>query len=132
MTGNGEGAAQTPVSRGLDRRLLDTLAAHDGPAGICPSIPRLAALLDVSDSSIHRALRRLVAAGQLVRVAVFERDDDLEWKRRDRRTSHARRQTSNTYRLTPGSQGLAEIDTPPGCQPVSGNRSSDPGVRGRA
>jgi DNA-binding Lrp family transcriptional regulator len=113
-------AAQTPVSgdlRDVDRRLLDTLAAHDGSAGICPAVPRLAGLLGVSESSVHRALRRLVAAGLVERVAVFERDDDLEWKRRDRRSSHARRQTSNTYRLTPGSEGLAEIDTPPGVRP---------------
>jgi len=107
----GKTPAQTPVSRPtdeLDRRLLATLAAHEGPAGICPRIPRLAALLGVSESTLHRALRRLVAAGQLERIAVFERDDDPEWQRRGHQGSRPRRQTTNSYRLlvTPGSATL--------------------------
>jgi hypothetical protein len=106
-----ESAAQTPVSRStdeLDRRLLAALAAHEGPAGICPRVPRLAALLTVSESTLHRALRRLVDAGQLERLPVFECDDDPEWRRRGHQPSHPRRQTSNSYRLlvTPGSATL--------------------------
>ncbi len=101
-------AAQTPVSREtaeLDRRLLDTLAAHEGPAGICPRVPRLASLLDVSVSTVQRSLRRLVEAGLIERVPVYERDDDVEWKQRLAAGfcgERPRRQTSNSYRVTPG------------------------------
>jgi hypothetical protein len=126
---SGKSAGHPPVSPGpreVDRRLLDTLAAHDGPAGICPAVPRLAGLLGVSESSVHRALRRLVSGGLVERIQVFERDDDLEWKRRGRRTSHARRQTSNTYRLTPGSQGKVDIDTPPGVSPFRETAAQTP------
>jgi hypothetical protein len=97
-----DGAAQPP-GHGfgeLHRRLLDVLAAHDGPAGICPSVPRLAALVGRSRRHVRRVLAELEAAGLVKRVPVFERDDDLEWKRRGRRSSHPRRQTSNTYRMS--------------------------------
>jgi len=103
------GAAQTPVSRrteDLDRRLRETLAAHQGPAGICPTVPRLAALLGVSVPTVQRALRRLVASGLVERVAVYELPDDEEWQRRGHRMRHKGRQTSNSYRLTPGLQTL--------------------------
>jgi DNA-binding transcriptional ArsR family regulator len=97
-----DGAGQPP-GHGfgeLHRRLLDVLAAHDGPAGICPSVPRLAALVGRSRRHVRRVLAELEAAGLVERVPVFERDDDLEWKRRGRRSSHPRRQTSNTYRMS--------------------------------
>jgi len=114
-------AGQTPVSRRteeLDARLLATLAAHLGPAGIYPSVPRLAALLDVSVSTVHRSLRRLVAAGVVERIPVFERDDDPEWRRRGHLSSHPRRQTTNSYRVTPD-PGVTGYPQPAGQTPVS-------------
>jgi hypothetical protein len=111
----GKRAAQTPVSRStdeLDRRLVQTLAAHQGPAGICPRVPRLAALLGVSESTLHRALRRVVDAGQVKRIPVHELPEDPEWQRRGHRISHKGRQTTNSYLLNP--QLVVETDTPPG------------------
>jgi DNA-binding Lrp family transcriptional regulator len=105
----------------LDRRLLDTLAAHDGPAGICPRVPRLAKLLGVSVSTIQRSLGRLEAAGLVERIPVYERDDDLEWKQRQAAgfTGEApRRQTSNSYRVTPGPGVTPKAETA-GHPPVS-------------
>ena len=130
----------TPVSRRtdeLDRRLLETLAAHEGPVGICPRVPRLAALLGVSVSTVQRSLRRLESADLVERIPVYETDDDLEWKRRRHRVSHARRQTSNTYRLTPapGVTGFGE----PAAQtrvsqdfvtPLEGKEPADGGYHG--
>ena len=120
-----EPAAQTPVSRGakllpVDWRLLDVLAAHRGHAGIYPGVPRLVDALKVSDSTVHRSLRRLVAAGLVERIPVFERDDDPEWQRRGHRPSHPRRQTSNSYRLAsvtpgPGSPSLGKPLLRPRC-----------------
>jgi Helix-turn-helix domain len=89
----------------VDRRLFDVLAAHDGPAGICPRVPRLAKLLGCSVSTVQRSLRRLEAAGMVETVPVFERDDILEWKRRlaaGFTGEQPRRQTSNSYRVLPG------------------------------
>jgi hypothetical protein len=102
----------TPVSRSqeeLDRRLLHTLAAKQGPKGICPKVATLAELLKVSESSVQRSRRRLEAAGLVQRLDVFESDDDPEWQRRAQagepafyRGRPTRRQTRNAYRLTPG------------------------------
>jgi hypothetical protein len=132
--------AQTPVSRPtdeLDRRLLATLAAHEGPAGICPRVPRLAALLEVSESTLHRALRRLIHAGQLERIPVFERDDDPEWQRRGHRGSRPRRQTTNSYRLTPAPGVTASRETsaqtpvsPESVTPLEGKEPADGGYQG--
>jgi hypothetical protein len=97
-----ESPAQTPVTRTkllpVDWRLLERLGAY-GPHGIWPAVPELARKLGVSDRTVQRALARLEAAGRVERVAVFERDEDPEWLKRGRPISHARRQTSNTYRL---------------------------------
>jgi hypothetical protein len=116
--------AQTPVARRtdeLDRRLLDTLAAHQGPAGICPGVPRLARLLGVHVSTIQRALLRLERAGRLKRIEVFETDDDLEWKRRLAAGfpgERPRRQTANSYVLLPG-PGRSSSQRPAGQPPVA-------------
>jgi hypothetical protein len=83
----------------IDGRITDLLAAHDGPAGIIPSVPRLAGLLGVSARYVRQRIAAMEAAGLVERVPVFEADDDQEWQRRGRRPSHPRRQTSNTYRL---------------------------------
>ena len=115
-----ESPAQTPVSRDakllpVDWRLFDVLAAHRGRAGIYPAVPRLVDALKVSDSTVHRSLRRLAAAGLVERIPVFERDDDPEWQRRGHRTRHAKRQTSNSYRLasvTPGPGVTGSRETP--------------------
>jgi DNA-binding transcriptional ArsR family regulator len=120
---SGKRPAHTPVSRStdeLDRRLRETLAAHQGPAGICPTVPRLAGLLGVSVSTVQRSLRRLVAAGLVERVAVHELPDDPEWQRRGHRISHKGRQTSNSYRLlvTPG-PGVTASEGTAGQTPVS-------------
>jgi hypothetical protein len=97
------GAAQPPgtaVRRlPIDDRILDMLAAHDGPVGICPSIPRLGALLGVSGRYVRQRLAALEQAGLVERVPVFERHDDPEWRSRGRRSSHPGRQTSSSYRV---------------------------------
>jgi DNA-binding transcriptional ArsR family regulator len=115
-----ESPAQTPVSRDakllpVDWRLFDVLAAHRGRAGIYPAVPRLVDALKVSDSTVHRSLRRLAAAGLVERIPVFERDDDPEWQRRGHRTRHAKRQTSNSYRRAPVSRGLGKPQLRPRC-----------------
>jgi DNA-binding transcriptional MocR family regulator len=102
----GHGADLLP----LDHQILGLLAAHDGPAGICPSLARVADKLGVSRRHVRRRLAELEAAGLVERVAVFERDDDPEWQRRGRRPSHPRRQTSNSYRLSGSSE---PCPTPP-------------------
>ena len=112
-----ESVGQTPVTPtggGLDQRLLDTLAAHEGRGGIYPRVPRLAELLGVSDRTVQRHLADLEAAGLVERVPVFERDNDPEWQRRGHSTSHARRQTSNTYRLlvSPGPGDTEQANVP--------------------
>jgi hypothetical protein len=106
----------------LHRRLLDILAAHDGSAGICPSVPRLAGLVGRTPRHVRRVLAELESAGLIVRVPVFEHDDDLEWKRRGRRSSHPRRQTSNTYRMS-GDPPDMELSTTAGQPP--GHAGSD-------
>lgn len=138
----GKRPAHTPVSPStdeLDRRLLATLAAHQGPAGICPTVPRLARLLDVSVSTVQRSLRRLVAAGLVERIAVHELPDDLEWQRREHRISHKGRQTSNSYRLlvTPGPGVTALEETaaqtpvsPDFATPLEGKEQADGGYQG--
>ena len=81
----GNRPAHTPGARwthDLDQRLLGTLAAHQGPAGICPRIPRLARLLGVHVSTVQRSLRRLETAGCIESISVYEREDDPEWKQR--------------------------------------------------
>jgi hypothetical protein len=103
----------------IDRRLLDLLAAHQGPAGICPTMTRLAGLVGVTRRYVRERLATLEAAGLVERVAVFERDDDLEWKRR-RAAGFAgerpRRQTSNAYRLT---GAATPVPTPLGTGPAA-------------
>jgi hypothetical protein len=123
----------------LDRRLRETLAAHQGPAGICPTVPRLAHLLGVSVSTVQRSLRRLVAADLVERLAVRELPDDPEWQRRGHRISHKGRQTSNSYRLlvTPGpgvttSEGTAGQTpvSPDFVTPLEGKEQADGGYQG--
>jgi hypothetical protein len=136
---SGKRPAQTPVSRPVDWRLVDTLAAHQGPAGIYPTVPRLADRLHVSVSTVQRALRRLVAAGVVERVAVFELPDDPEWQRRGHRMSHKGRQTSNSYRLAvtpgPGVTASEEIAaqtpvSPDFVTPLEGKEPADGGYQG--
>jgi hypothetical protein len=83
----------------IDDRILDILAAHHGPAGICPSIPRLGKLLGVSGRYVRKRLETMEDAGIVRRIHVFERDDDREWQQRGHRSSHLGRQTSSSYRL---------------------------------
>jgi MarR family len=107
VTRGHESPAQTPVTRTellpVDWRLLERLGSY-GPHGIWPAVPELARKLGVSDRTVQRSLARLEAAGRVERVAVFERDEDPEWLKRGRPISHARRQTSNTYRLAVGAR----------------------------
>lgn len=112
----------------VDHRLLATLAAHNGPAGICPRIPRLAGLLGVSARYVRQRLAELERAGLVERIPVFERDDDPQWRRR-REAGMAgeqpRRQTSNSYRLRhpPGTHtnpvgNAIPAGHPPGTRPL--------------
>jgi hypothetical protein len=102
------------------------LAAHNGPAGICPGVPRLAEVLGVSVRYVRERLAELEGAGLVERIYVFETNDDPQWRRRGRRISHARRQTSSTYRLAqfrgpPGTPtNLVEKATPQATPPELG------------
>jgi DNA-binding Lrp family transcriptional regulator len=111
---NGETAAQTPVTQGkldgLDRRLLDVLAAHEGRSGIHPGVPRLAELLGVTVRTVQRHLRGLETTGLVERIAVHEAPEDAEWQRRGHRISHKGRQTSNTYQLSTLSPGPGDTE----------------------
>jgi hypothetical protein len=89
-----------PVLTDLDRRLLDVLAAHQGPGGIYPTVGRLAGVVGCSRRHARRRLAELESAGLVERVAVHERPDDAEWTRRGRPSQGPGRQTSNSYRLT--------------------------------
>jgi DNA-binding Lrp family transcriptional regulator len=143
---SGNRPAQTPVARRtdeFDRRLLETLAAHQGPGGIYPTVPRLARLLGVHVSTVQRSLRRLEAAALVERTDVFEDENDLEWKRRDHRISHRGRQTASSYRLVgrgellpaPGSSAFQEpaAQTPVAADsllPLEGKEPADSGYQG--
>jgi hypothetical protein len=83
----------------IDDRILDILAAHHGPAGICPKIPRIGQLLGISPRYVRQRLAALEDAAIVQRIHVFERDDDPEWQSRGHRSTHPGRQTSSSYRL---------------------------------
>lgn len=103
MTAERESAGQPPGTGyrwlPIDDRILDALAAHDGPAGICPGIPRIGQLLGVSPRYVRQRLAALESAGIVQRIQVFERGDDPEWQSRGHHSSHLGRQTSSSYRL---------------------------------
>jgi hypothetical protein len=100
-------AGHPPVTTQLDQldyRIVEVLAAHEGASGAWPGVRRIAARVQRSDRTVQRRLAKLVAAGLVERVAVFERLDDPEWQRRRAAGvtgSQPRGQTTNTYRVTP-------------------------------
>ncbi len=96
----------------LDRRLLDALAAHQGPGGIYPTVGRLADVVGCSRRHARRRLAVLESEGLVERVAVHERPDDPEWARRGRRGQGRGRRTSNSYGLAGGPLGHAPAAAP--------------------
>jgi DNA-binding transcriptional ArsR family regulator len=84
----------------IDHRILGALVAYRGPEGICPSLARLAEDLGVTRRYVRQRLAVLEDVGLVERVPVFELPDDPEWQRRQRRSNHPGRRTSNSYRLT--------------------------------
>jgi hypothetical protein len=78
---------------GTNKLILLGIANHDGDGGAWPSIETLMAYGNCSESSVHRAIRAAVAAGELVVVHQGGGHADM---RADRRP--------NLYRITVGVQ----------------------------
>jgi Helix-turn-helix domain len=95
---SGNRPAQPPGHAELDWRILAVLGGYaEGRAW--PTMRTIAGRVGASPRHVRRRLAALEEAGQVERVAVFERSDDPEWQRRGGRPSYPGRQTSNTYRL---------------------------------
>jgi hypothetical protein len=94
----------TPPANGykplpIDDRIVDLLKGHDGPAGICPSLGKLAGILGVTRRYVRKRIAEMEAGGRVERKDVFETQNDPEWQRRGWEINHPRAQTNSTYRL---------------------------------
>jgi hypothetical protein len=90
----GGGPGATAALSDVDQTILRVLEGDpDAPES------KMAAKAGVTTRWVRVRLARMEQLGILERVPVFERNDDPNWKRRNRRPEFYGQQTSNHYRL---------------------------------